>query len=258
MAEWSQIQDQKYFWGSLFSTYFGYNSADAVTESDYNTLKAKCQSFHDDLEAYSGYPAVLAAYNANVAAWDAYDQAVAAAATWNYSTELTKYDQAVTNWQNAVNAWKNARAQYKVLIPYRAYFFGRKTVNGAVQYPKWYRETSNDQSRTSGFWTQYAAIVIPNGDALSGIENELDSKIANNSKGFFTMAFDEDFYVFNENNQGIATYVEKIVEEKPETKVEYMDVVISIDGKVISRDKTSIDGLPKGVYIINGKKYFVK
>lgn len=34
--------------------------------------------------------------------------------------------------------------------------------------------------------------------------------------------------------------------------------VYSIDGRLVRRDATSLEGLPKGVYILNGKKHVVK
>ena len=34
--------------------------------------------------------------------------------------------------------------------------------------------------------------------------------------------------------------------------------VYSVDGRLVRRDATSLDGLPKGIYIAKGKKYVVK
>ena len=40
--------------------------------------------------------------------------------------------------------------------------------------------------------------------------------------------------------------------------MKYVDIVVSINGQVVRRGSTSLEGLPRGMYIINGKKYFVK
>ena len=58
------------------------------------------------------------------------------------------------------------------------------------------------------------------------------------------------------NQGGIATAIE---EAKKEGKtIKYMDIVVSVDGQIIRSGSTSIEGLPRGLYIINGKKYYVK
>ena len=40
--------------------------------------------------------------------------------------------------------------------------------------------------------------------------------------------------------------------------VEYMDVIFNIKGQEVKRGSTDLQNLPTGVYIVNGKKYFVK
>jgi hypothetical protein len=60
----------------------------------------------------------------------------------------------------------------------------------------------------------------------------------------------------DEDDPGIVTAIEEA--KKAGAEVEYMDIVVSINGQVVRRGSTSIEGLPKGLYIINGKKYFVK
>ena len=140
-----------------------------------------------------------------------------------------------------------------VVIPEYAYFLGTKA---GESYPKYFRERDSKQQRKSGFWTQYTAIIQPNAAALAGVEKDLDAKTqsASGSK----IAFDEPFFFIDDTPQGIATLIEKIEKEEGKADVKYMDIVVSIDGKIISRDKTTFEGLPKGVYIINGRKYYVK
>ena len=251
------------------TSYFG--NGTQFQQSDFNALITLCKNYKVALDAYnaymvsySSYEAELNAYNANVTAWAAYDAAVAAAASYSYETEKTNYDTAITNWENAVKDWNNTRAPYKVLIPQYAYFLG--TPKGAI-YPKYFRETAPDNvPRSSGLWSQYAAIIIPNDAALAGLETELGGVSSSSSTGSgapgaknHDIAFDEDYFFIDDTPQGIATLIEKIEKEEGKApNVEYMDIVVSIDGKIVSRDKTTFEGLPKGIYIINGKKYYVK
>ena len=102
----------------------------------------------------------------------------------------------------------------------------------------------------------YTAIVTPNQNALDGLEAELDGK-TQQAKGS-DMLFDEGFFNFvdDEENEGVVTAIEEA--KKAGEKVEYMDIVVSINGQIVRNGSTSLEGLPKGLYIINGKKYFVK
>ena len=36
-----------------------------------------------------------------------------------------------------------------------------------------------------------------------------------------------------------------------------MNIIVNINGQVV-RQGTEVNGLPTGIYIVNGKKYFVK
>ena len=40
-------------------------------------------------------------------------------------------------------------------------------------------------------------------------------------------------------------------------KVEKVNVIVNINGQVV-RQGTDVKGLPRGLYIVNGKKYMVK
>lgn len=134
-------------------------------------------------------------------------------------------------------------------IPNRSYFLG---VEGSNNYPKYYRQTASDTynaSRTKGFWSQFTAIIIPD-DAAMAWEN--GTTPASGAKSINVDFCDVEMVD--------ATAIKKVVEEA-EAKgenVKYMNVIVTIDGKVVRRDTTSIEGLPSGIYIINGKKYLVK
>ena len=42
------------------------------------------------------------------------------------------------------------------------------------------------------------------------------------------------------------------------TKVEFYNIVYDFNGNIVKKGDASIENLPTGMYIVNGKKYFVK
>ena len=222
----------------------------------------KCKTTFNNkaaVAAYEQYQVDLAAYNSAYASlqeeWNKYN-------TWQTdggASAMAEYQAALSNYntQKALHdQWVNDAKGWLTYIPKHAYFLGRKT----GQLPKYYREVAENpapgvaSTRKGGIWSLFTAIVIPNDAAVAGIESELDGKTAS-SKGF-DMAFDEDFLGEVIEQDDVVTLIEKAQEEG--AKVEYMDIVVSINGQVVRRGSTSLEGLPRGMYIINGKKYFVK
>ena len=259
-----------------FNVYFGYENANlpvSVFNDGIGTLKSKCASFKAALVPYNNYladvanyPSKLQAYQDSKAEWDRYRAQLAEWNSWQApADEQAAYDAAYSAWQTAVtnyNTWKTAMGNkgYNVVIPQYAYFLG--TPAGAI-YPKYFRERSDKQDRSTGLWTQYSAIILPNAAALAGLETDLGGVTTSGSGTAgaknHDIAFDEKYFFIDDTPQGIATLIEKIEKEEGKApEVEYMDIVVSIDGKIVSRDKTTFEGLPKGIYIINGKKYYVK
>ena len=231
---------------------------------DFNAIKAKAISYAPLKAAYDTYLADKAAYDANVAAWAEYEANYGSEEA-AYQSALTTYTTAIRNWYSAVASveatnrqilaqWEEDMKPYQVLIPTKSYFLGRR----GRGWPKFYREMADDTrtNPTGGFWTMYTAIVTPNQDALDGLEAELDGN-TQQAKGS-DMLFDEGFFnLLEEMNQGgIATTIEKA--KKEGKTIKYMDIVVSVDGQIIRSGSTSIEGLPRGLYIINGKKYYVK
>lgn len=245
-------------------------------ETKFNALKEKCQYYHAALENYNNFDELHAAWEINhqawqdnIDAWNAYDAAHSAwenfdeaQAEADYQAALTEYGTQVGNYNTAlqtvrsqneaaVAAWRANVQAYAVYIPENAYFLSRKT---GEYYTHFFREKASLSARKAkgtGKWSRYSAVLIPNAAALNGVEVAQDPAA---SKAF-NMAFDEAFYAAED-----ATAIEQVVEEAKEKgmKVEYINVVVSIDGKVVRRDNTSLEGLPSGIYIVNGKKYFVK
>lgn len=230
---------------------------DTQKEATFDYCKALFNRYKK-VEIYKSWQTKKAAYDQYLIDQAYYDEWSAddgASLNQQYLDDLAAYNDALDYYnKNDLKTWKSNVANMEgfVVIPKDAYFLGRKT----GEYPKYYREVSNNPKRSTGLWTQFSAIVKPNTTAVNGLEAELDGKAAQ-AKGY-NMAFDEDFFVINDEPQGITTLIEKIEKEEGKADVQYMDIVVSIDGKVISRDKTNIEGLPKGIYIINGRKYYVK
>lgn len=247
-------------------------------EAKFNALKDKCQSFYTALESYNNFDELHAAWEINhqawqdnIDAWNAYDAAYTAWANYNeeqaeadYQAALAIYTSQVGNYNNALNGvleanaaaiadWRASLASHAVLIPTNAYFLSRKSTE---YYTHFFREIAPMSGREAGhgLWTRYSAVLVPNATALAGIEAGVEPGQASGAKAV-EMLFDEAYSNFYD-----ATAIEEIVEEAKEKgqKVEYMDVVVSIDGKVVRRGNTSLEGLPSGLYIVNGKKYFVK
>ena len=245
----------------LFKTYLGANNNTVADLTGFNALKQLATDYVADQAAYATYKEKFDAYIANRAAWAIYNAKKAEMDTWDQAAVDAEYTTALNSYNDAVAAhetWVENAKKWMTYIPKGSYFLGRRT----NAYPRYYRETAENpadgqaSTRPGGVWTQFTAIVTPNDAALNGIEKELDKTTAQ-SKGF-EMSFNEGFLgdFIEEDDPGIVTAIEEA--KKAGAEVEYMDIVVSINGQVVRRGSTSIEGLPKGLYIINGKKYFVK
>lgn len=264
-----------------FNQYYGYGDNEGIPSGvfDFESLKTLCKEFKAELTAFQAYGQALADYytalnnyQANVEAWEAYD---AAYATWSsydpaqaqadFDAAYAEYNTAIQDWQDAQTAadatydtaLANWKEQYGKAIPLNSYFLSRRKTE---YYTHFFRNTTTSKKNP---WNVYTAIVNPSDDALNGIETIIGGVITEegSAKGF-NYVIDQPFspYTNSTDEQQNTDAIEKIVEEaiaKGE-KVQHMNVVYSIDGKVMSRDIQSLSGLPTGLYIVNGKKYFVK
>ena len=141
------------------------------------------------------------------------------------------------------------------VIPYGAYFLGVDP-NGATandrKYPKFWRETSTNTARPSGLWKQYSAIIIPDAAASAWeTENLVPDGTVTGAKGVHMMFGDFEEVTTTDINEIVADAVKK------GQKVEKVNVIVNINGQVV-RQGTDVKGLPRGLYIVNGKKYMVK
>ncbi len=129
-------------------------------------------------------------------------------------------------------------------IPQYSYFLAAPE---GTKYPKYYREMANP---ATGKWTLYTAIITPDANAINNIEALNGAKVQNSAN-----------VAFGEWEQVEATAIEEIIadakEKGQEVREVYMNVVYNINGQVVRTDG-QIEGLPKGLYIVNGKKYVVK
>ena len=131
----------------------------------------------------------------------------------------------------------------KSTIPMYAYFLA---VKSGEKYPKYYREIGDGSNK----WNTYTAVIVPDKGAIDNIE-ALDGMKKSSSANI----------AFGEWEQVEATAIEQIIADAQkrgeEVREIHMNVVYNINGQVVRTDG-QIEGLPKGLYIVSGKKYLVK
>ena len=134
-------------------------------------------------------------------------------------------------------------------MPLPCYFLGVK--NGSY-FPMYYRRTNGGQKK----WSQYSAIIVPSEAAKKNIEAFMGT---GSSAGAKEIVFG-DWEIVDEDQ--MTTVIDNAVVEGKEknepAQIKHLNVVYNIKGQVIRNNSTSVEGLPKGLYIVNGKKYMVK
>lgn len=261
---WQQINGIDLFKAYFADIFGGNNETTNSPETKFAELKSLAESFAEEMDSYTQYVADNQAYEANVTAWAEFEaDATKVAEKQAYESAMETYLRKLREWHTAcatiqarnnqiLTQWENDMTPYRRLIPKGSYFLGR----AGRGWPKYYREIAEDdrENPTGGFWNQYTAIVRPNNAALNGVEKKLDGRLNNNTKAL-NMVIDEGFMgTFD------PTEIKEIVAEAEEKgqKVEYMNIVYSINGEIVGRGSQSLNNLPQGMYIINGKKYLVK
>ena len=137
------------------------------------------------------------------------------------------------------------------------YFLGLKP--GTV-YPQFFKKK---QGKGAGKWSQYSAIIVPDAEAIANVEGldgmAVGSSAGDNSAKGYDVVFGEWEIV---DEATVVTAIENAQAEAEETgkpaQITHMNVVYNIKGQVVRADSSSVEGLPKGLYIVNGKKYMVK
>ena len=121
-------------------------------------------------------------------------------------------------------------------------------------YPKYYRKSKENESKPS--WSQYSAIIRPDATALESIEQYIVAKSnASTSVNGFDVKFGEWETVSPTEIKEIVSEAEK---KGQEVKEMHLNVVFNVNGQVVRTGTPSVEGLPSGMYIVNGKKYMVK
>ena len=136
------------------------------------------------------------------------------------------------------------------------YFLG---VKDGTYYPQFFKKP---KGKGQGKWSQYSAIIVPDDDAIANVEG-LDGMAAGSGTTAPAKGYD---VVFGEweivDEATVVTAIENAQAEAEETgkpaQITHMNVVYNIKGQVVRADSSSVEGLPKGLYIVNGKKYMVK
>lgn len=108
----------------------------------------------------------------------------------------------------------------------------------------------NDLSSLKFYYTKTAGTTNKNWKQFTSIVKVSESLGANGAK-----SMDMDFSIFNQNvfndNYGIATSI-----EKAQTERELSDRIYNLNGQVVG--KRSLQSMPKGIYVVNGKKIVVR
>lgn len=148
------------------------------------------------------------------------------------------------------------------LLPKYCYFLG--TAQGET-YPRYWREGAdtkvNGELRTSGYWTKNTAVVLPS------YEYDPDTQIytcteyiytptggtSNGVKSMDIVFTDKEFDPDAANAIDIIEKEENEVEKT--VSAQYLNKVFNLNGQMVGN---SAEGLPKGMYIMNGKKFIVK
>ena len=147
-------------------------------------------------------------------------------------------------------------------IPMNAYFLGNVSderfdgsenpmnANGKY-YPRFYRRVKANTNYNN--WTQYTAVILPDEPAQAKLMSDVWDETDNGAD----VRLND---IWNIGNPGDVTSIQEVLQEAKEKNmpVEYMDVIFNIRGQEVKRGSTDLQNLPTGVYIVNGKKYFVK
>ena len=119
-------------------------------------------------------------------------------------------------------------------------------------YPKYYRKSKGGVKK----WSQYSAIIRPEADGRANIEDFVKPYVGNTSNA---KAFDVEFGEWEIVDVTEIRDILADAEQKGlEVKKAHLNVVFNIKGQVVREGTPTVEGLPSGMYIVNGKKYMVK
>ena len=146
-----------------------------------------------------------------------------------------KNGETITVEQSGVYTFVGTYEEEGDYLPAHCYYLG--------MYP-------NDLSSLKFYYTKTAGTTNKNWKQFTSIVKVSESLGANGAK-----SMDMDFSIFNQNvfndNYGIATSI-----EKAQTEREFSDRIYNLNGQVIGKE--SLQSMPKGIYVVNGKKIVVR
>ena len=144
-----------------------------------------------------------------------------------------KNGETITVEQSGVYTFVGTYEEEGDYLPAHCYYLGM--YEGQPKSLKFYY--TKTEGTTAKNWKQFTSIVMT-------------SLGANGAK-----SMDMDFSIFNQNvfndNYGIATSI-----EKAQTERELSDRIYNLNGQVVG--KGSLQSMPKGIYVVNGKKIVVR
>ncbi len=95
-------------------------------------------------------------------------------------------------------------------------------------------------------WSPYTSVVLCDKD-----------NHASNAKMVYYIETEDDLFEINEEQLGIATAITKPSTTKDSATV-FEGKVMNLSGQVVADSTDGINGLPKGIYVVNGRKYVVR
>ncbi len=133
--------------------------------------------------------------------------------------------------------------------PSACYFMGGKVVNGKTEV-KFYYQNLEETQTNGNIWNPYTCVLIPYKTSLkTQLEEDADDSFktssGNSAKSYITTWGDEETD---------AIWTVNIV--TPDDMVN--GNIYNMQGQLVKANADSTDGLPKGMYIHNGKKIVVK
>ena len=169
-----------------------------------------------------------------------------------------------------------------VVIPQWAFYLAQ---DPAKTYPMYYRQTGENSRTTGGRWTKNTAVVLPPSYKWGASDGYTDERTIYNTSGEVLYGGTTPYYNYlceeyvlekpaaggiggsvksmfiNFTNEPInhdADAIDIIVsktEAEQTIPAEYKDKIFNLSGQMVGN---SADGLEKGIYIKNGKKFIVR
>lgn len=134
------------------------------------------------------------------------------------------------------------------MMPKYSYFLALP--DASAIYPKYYRKTQDED----GKWSPFTAVIQPDADAARYIESFVVPGCTDVTNDTNILWGEWEEVSTDEINQIVADAESRGEKVNKAT----LNVVFTVNGQVVRTNSNSVEGLPSGLYIVNGKKYIVK